>query len=132
MSIRSIKDAALIKTKALPAAAASNNTDSLDLQNVDASFESIEVEISLPALPSLVDAKTVTVTLKDSADDVTFAAIPELATLVVTGAGGVGASAARRVVRLPSSARRYLRAYVDVLAAAGDNTAKSLSLSLLF
>jgi hypothetical protein len=132
MATRSIKDAALIKTKALPAAGAANATDSIDLQKVDASFEGIEVEIAVPALPSLADTKTVTVTLKDSADNATFAAIAELATLVLTGAGGAGAAAASRVVRLPSSTRRYLRADIAVEAAGGDNTAKSATLSLLF
>lgn len=134
MSIRTRRDADLKVTKALPAAAASNNTDTIDLKAVTPGVvgERIEVELALPALPNLVDAKTVTVTLKDSADDSTYAAIAELATFVVTGAGGVGSAAATRTVRLPSSTRRYIRAYVDVLTAGGSNVASSLTMSVLF
>lgn len=132
MAIRSIKDAALIVTKALPAAAANNDSASIDLQKVDATFERIELEISVPALPALVEAKTVTITIQDSADNTTFAAIAELATLVITGGTGNGAAAASRVVRLPSTTRRYVRFNSAVLTAGGDNTAKSVTAALLF
>ena len=132
MATRFIKDAALIKSKALPAAGASASTNSIDLQAVDASFERIEVEVSIPALPNLADTKTNTTTLEDSADDSTFAAIAGLATLVQTGASGTGAAAASRTVRLPSGTRRYLRATCAVTSAGGDSTAKSVTLSLLF
>ena len=90
------------------------------------------MELSLPALPSLADGKSVTVTLKDSEDDVTFAAIAALATLEVTGGGGDGSAEVLRKVRLPSNTRRYLRADVAVDADGGDNTAKLLTIALVF
>lgn len=130
--MHSLKDVQLIKTVALPAAGASAQTDSLDLLQGSDQEAHFEVELSLPALPSLADDKSVTVTLKDSEDDASFDAIAALAALVVTGAGGSGSAAASRKVRLPSDTRRYLRADVAVEAAGGDNTAKALTLALVF
>lgn len=133
MSIHTRRDYLLSVAKALPAAAANNDSASIDLGNTTPGVvaDVIEVEIAVPALPDLVEAKTVTCTLQDSANDSSFTAITGLSTLVVTGGTGNGASAATRVVRLPSSVRRYIRVNTAVLTAGGDNTAKSVTLSLL-
>lgn len=119
---------------ALPAAGANNNSAAIDLRQETAETigESFEVQVIVPALPALVEDKTVTVTLQDSADNEAFAPIPELATLVITGGAGGGAPETIRTVRLPSSARRYLRINQAVLAAGGNNTAVSSTLQLLF
>ena len=130
--MHSLKDAQLIKTLALPAAGASGHTDTLDLLQGPDQEAHFEVELSLPALPSLVDGKSVSVTLKDSEDDVTFNAVAALAALTVTGSGGNGAAAVTRKLRIPSDTKRYLRADVEVEAAGGDNTAQRLSLALVF
>lgn len=135
MAIHTRRDAALTTTKACPAAGANHNTATLDLKSTTAGAfaDSVEVEIVIPALPSLADDKTLTVKLQDSADNTTFADIPELASLVVTGvATGKGGAAATRVVRLPSSAKRYLQANLAVASNGGDNTDKSVTVSLLF
>ena len=134
MPIHNIRDAALKVTKACPAANTNHNTDTIDLgcTNPGASVESVEVEIVIPALPDLAAGKTLTVKLQDSADGSTYADIPELAAFVVTGATTTGGSAAAtRVIRLPSSAKRYLRANLAVATAGGDNTGKSVTVSLL-
>ncbi|MEN6628163.1 MAG: Bbp16 family capsid cement protein [Sulfuricella sp.] len=133
MSIHTRRDYLLTVAKALPAAAANNDSASIDLGNTTPGVvaDAIEVEIALPALPDLVEAKTVTCTLQDSANDSSFTAITGLSTFVVTGGTGNGAPAATRVVRLPSSVRRYIRVNTAVLTAGGDNTAKSVTLSLL-
>lgn len=130
---RRLADANLTKTKALPAAAAANATDSIDLgqTTLGPAADHIEVEISIPTTPALVDDKTITLTLKDSADDSTFAAIPAIATLVQTGASSAGAAAASRRFKLPPSTRRYLRLDAAVLTAGGDNTAVSYTLKVL-
>jgi hypothetical protein len=130
---RRLQDASLIKTKALPAAAAANATDSIDLGSTTLGpvADEIEVDISIEATPALVDDKTVTLTLKDSADNSSFAAIAGLATLVTTGAASAGAAATSRRVKLPPSTRRYLRLDAAVLTAGGDNTAKSYTLKVL-
>lgn len=133
MPIHTRRDALLSVTKALPAAGANNNSDSIDLGSPTPIVvgDSIEVEVALPALANLVEDKTVTCTLQDSADDSTFAAITGLSTLVVTGKTSGGAAAASRVVRLPSSVRRYIRVNTAVLTSGGDNTASSVTFSVL-
>lgn len=130
---RRLADANLTKTKALPAAAAANYSNSIDLgqTTLGPAADHIEVEISIPATPALVDDKTIILTLKDSADDSTFTAIPAIATLTQTGAASAGAAAASRRFKLPPSCRRYLRLDAAVLTAGGDNTAVSYTLKVL-
>jgi hypothetical protein len=130
--MHALKDALLIRTLALPAAGVNATSESIDLGQVPPNEFRFEVEMELPALPSLADTKKATITLEDSADGTTFAAIPSLAALEVTGAGGAGAVAVNRRVRLPVDVRRYLRAKAAVEAAGGNNTAKSLTLALVF
>jgi len=133
MPIHNIRDAALKVTKACPAANANHNTATIDLgcKNPGASVESFEVEIAIPALPDLVDGKTLTVKLQDSADNTTFADVEQLASVVVTGADSKGSAASTVVVRLPSDVNRYVQANLAVAASGGDNTAKSVVVSLL-
>jgi hypothetical protein len=132
MAIHTRRDAALTTTKACPAAGQNHNTATIDLKSTTAGAfaDSVEVEIVIPALPSLANGKTLTVKLQDSANGSTYADIPQLAALIVTG-GTNGSAAATRVIRLPSSAKRYLRANLAVAADGGDNTGKSVTVSLL-
>jgi hypothetical protein len=131
---RFTRDSALSVNKALPAAGAANASDAIDLgaDNPGPIVDEFDVLVELPATPSLADTKTVTLTLEDSADGATFAAIPALATLVVTGAGGAGAAAATRRVKLPPDVRRYIRLGQAVASSGGDNTAVAATLSLVF
>jgi hypothetical protein len=126
---RTIKDAALIVTKALPAAAASASSDSILLGT--SIVEGQQVLLTVPATPALVDDKTITYTFEDSANDASFTAIPQLATKVSTGAGGVGAAAVEHRVCLPPTTRKYLRVTAAVLTAGGNNTGVSFTLTLL-
>jgi hypothetical protein len=130
--MHSLKDAQLTQSVALAAAGASASTPALDLSQPPPNEHAFEVELALPALTGLVDDKSITATLEDSEDGVAFAAIPELAEFTVTGSGGNGSNAATRRLRLPSSARRHLRATVATEADAGDLTAHKLSLALVF
>jgi hypothetical protein len=132
-SQRNRKDAALSVSKALPAAAANNDSDSIDLEQVyGGRIENVELEISVPALPALVEAKTVTITIQDSADDSSFAAVTGLATFVITGAVGNGAAAVSRRIKLPPITRRYVRWNQAVLTGGGDNTGVSVTGALVF
>ncbi len=128
-----IRDTNLLKTKALPAAAATNYSDSIDLgdQAPGLQHEAKQIEVAIPALPSLADAKTYTATLQDSADDSTFADVAPLAPIILTGAGGAGADAKTQLFPLPKDLRRYLRVKSVVQSAGGDNTAKSVTLSIV-
>jgi len=131
---RRLRDLSLVKTIALPAAGATAVTPSVDFGtvNLGPTGDEVEVEISRPATPSLVDAKTISDVLTDSADNVTFAAIVGgPAAIVTTGAGGVGAAVLLKRVRLPSSTRRYVRLESSVLTAGGDNTAIVSTMAVL-
>ena len=119
--IRSTIDANLAASKALPAAGAAASSASF---NIGTSVpETFQAQILAPATTALVDTKTITYVFEDSADNTTFAAIAELASLVQTGAGGTGAAAATRTVYFPPSVRQYVRVTATVLAAGGDSTA---------
>jgi hypothetical protein len=129
---RNRRDALLEVTKALPAAAANNNTDAIDLEQVaGGDLEAIEFEVSVPALPALVEDKTVTITVEDSANGTDFDALDPAITTVITGGAGNGADAKTVRFRLPSTARRHVRLNQAVLAAGGNNTGVSTTFRLL-
>jgi hypothetical protein len=133
MSNRNIKDASKQVTKALPAAAASANTDSIDLGPNPGQIENVEVEIVVEATTALVDTKDIDVKLQDSADDSSFADIAEFAdpVLKVTSDGG-GSDETKLQVRLPRTVRRYIRAVVSVETGGGSVIANNAILRLVF
>lgn len=132
-NVRNIQDAALQAVIALPAAGATAVTAGIDLgQTLGGELEGVDVVVEIPATPALVDAKVITVTVKDSADNITFAAITGLDTPTVTGvATGQGGPALERRFRLPQATRRYIRAEAAIPADGGSNIAKSMTLSVL-
>ena len=136
-NVKTLRDVNLAKSKALPAAAATNYSDSIDTGGaqpgrIEGMSESDpELLIELPATPSLVDAKTVTLTLQDSADNVTFADQADIPAMVALGAGGAGAGAISRSFKFPVGLARYVRLKQAVLTAGGDNTAISSTLSII-
>lgn len=126
-----MKDTLLTVVKALPAAAASATTDTLDLgPNGGKNLTGAELLISFPALPALVDTKKVTVTVRDSADDSTFADVVGYGNLILIGAGGAGVAATEWRLRLHDHVRQYVRIQVAVEASGGDNTAKSVTCAI--
>lgn len=130
---RNLTDAAKTVTKALPAAAANNDTDAIDLeQAIGGDIENIAFEIAVPALPALVEDKTVTIKVQDSADGSSFADLDPAISTVITGGTGNGAAAKTVRFRLPPSARRYIRLNTAVLTGGGDNTGVSLTFQALF
>jgi len=134
MSVRTIRDALLKVTKACPAANANHNSDAIDTgcTNPGAALESFELEIAIPALPSLAADKTLTVKVQDCATAAgSYTDVAELASFVVTGVSTDGSAAATRTVKLPSSIKRYIEVNLAVAASGGDNTAKSVVVSLI-
>lgn len=125
-----ISDFNFRKSLALPAAAATAYTASLDLGSTIPGpvGSGLLMRISVPATPALVDAKTITFNLQHSADNATFVNVPTTGNMVVTGAGGVGAAAAQFDFFLPPQILRYIRASAAVLTGGGDNTAVSFTL----
>lgn len=129
-----MKDVLLTATKAHPAAAAANATDGLNLGPQGGAYRGSELQLYLevPAVPALVDTKTITYTIKDSADNSSFTAIDGLATIVSTGAGGAGAAAVAKKIKLPDATRQYVRVDAAVLTAGGDNTGVSYTASIIY
>jgi hypothetical protein len=130
---RTIRDANLIKTKALPAAAATAYTASIDFvaTTLYPTNELVQANVSIPATAALVEAKTITLGFQDSADDSSFANIAGTGTLVITGGTGGAGGAGNMTINLPPATRRYVRAYATVLTGGGDNTAVSFTFELL-
>jgi hypothetical protein len=132
---RSLKDALLNVSKYLPAAAAANQSPTIDLGSVVAGEPKLlEIEVSVPALPNNTDnTKTITLRLQDSADDVTYADVGVEAAAGVgdapriecrlAGVTTTGSVAKIFRVALPSTARRYLQFTQTVASGGGDNTA---------
>lgn len=125
--IRRLTAIDLQKTKALPAAAASASTASVNFESttLGPAADDIEATISIDATPSLVDDKTIIITVEDSADDSSYTAIAGVGTLTVTGAGGAGAAAASQRFKFPPATRQYVRATAAVLTGGGSNIAKN-------
>jgi|GEM_PF-1281378 len=130
---RRLRDNVLTAVIALPAAAGTVVSPSIDFQTtvLGVAGDDLEYELNIPAAPSLADAATLICTLQDSADNVTFAAISGVGTQTMTGAGGVGAPAKLFRGRLPGATRRYFRASIIESAAGGDNSAVSATLAIL-
>lgn len=132
---RNIKDAAYVKTWALPASAStSTNSAILDIGAAAFKSEEIEAEISIPALNATIapDTRTVTLIIDSSTSSSIASVTQNLVTKVFTGAGGAGIGAQSLRVRLPSNCSRYLRATVTFGASTTDGSAVSATFQLLF
>lgn len=119
-------------SRTLPAQNSNNNSTALDLQIAAPQLagEYSEVEFYIPAT-TCATGQTITVTLQDSADNSSFAQVPEAETLVLTGASNATAATTRRW-RLPRSVRRYIRVNIACSATTGDLTAITAKLRVEF
>lgn len=139
---RQVKDATYVKTKALPAAGATNNTATFDLQ-AHAGFlpESVAVEISVPAMASHSDTtKDVTVKVQHSTDDSSYTdlddgttgLLPDI-TFTIPGVASTGTAARIVRFRLPCAGlNRYVQFNQAVTSGGPTLTGSSLTYSLLF
>jgi hypothetical protein len=125
---RNIKDAALVISKALPAAAADNTSDPFRIGS-GISLENVELEVSIPALANLVDGKTITLELVTGATSSPATVLQQL--YVATGKTGNGFDAVVKRFRLPSTCLDYIAVKQTVLTGGGDNAASSITYSLL-
>src|SRR5438105_2652903 len=134
-TIRALKDANFIFTKVLPAAAASNQTPTIDLIAVsgDPDPSLFDIEVVVPALANHTDStKTITITVQDSADNSTYANVTPLIQCQVPGVASTGSAATTFTFRLPPGIRRYVQLTQSVPTGDGNNTASSVTVSLLF
>ena len=129
-----IRDTNLKKTKALNAAAGTIYSDSIDL--IDSApgikLRNAQIEVAMPATPSLADTKTIIATIQDSADNSSFADVASLNPLTVTGASGAGAAAVTRKYKAPEDLRRYVRVKFVEASAGGDNSGVSATFSVIY
>lgn len=131
---RKFKDAQLIDTEYLPAAAATNYCASFDLKAANAFVESMQVEVAVPACPNNTDnTKTIKLTLQHSSDNVTFAdTTSPLVEMQIAGVAITGSAAVTKYFAIPSGLNRYIRFKQVVEAGGGDNTAVLVTYSLVF
>jgi len=127
-----VKDADLIKTKALPAAAGSVQTAGIYIKPGGDFLGPAELLISAPALNTtqLPDTETMTYIVEESDDDSTYNTLHDNA-LVQTGAGGAGAAAATVKVGLPTDVKKYVRVKATGSTSIGDCSGASVTMSLL-
>jgi plastocyanin len=129
---RTLRDLNLSVSIALPAQAATSNTASIDTTEANPGrLGKVEAMIELPATPSLAAGQTITLTLQDSADNVTFANSVDVPAQVVTSSGAGGALVSYQF-KFPIGMKRYIRLSQVASATAGNNTAISGMLSLVF
>ncbi len=126
-----MQDLAYTSTVALLQAGA--NTATFDLEQVTGGdIEKVVFELTSPANATLIDAKTITYTFKDSADGSNWAVVDP--TIVMTHgptSGGAGLAAKTVRFRLPPITRRYVRIEQTVTATA-TNLSGSMVAKLLF
>lgn len=110
---RNIQDASVNPVAfALPAAASTSaNSTTIDLGADAVKPENLELELSVPALSTVIVPDTRTVTyIIESCAATNFSTIDQtLMSEVATGAGGAGVGAFLKRVRLPSNCARYVR-----------------------
>jgi len=130
-----LKDASLVKSFALPNGAGSTYSAAIQVATVGEDFVAMmELLITAPALAvgDLGNADTMTYIVQHS-DDEAFTSPVDLygVCLTQTGAGGIGAVAATKRVRLPTDVKPWVRLKATN-SDANDASDKSASLSLLF
>jgi len=130
MSDRSIKDAKTTVSKVFPAAAANDNTGTIDLQVVGYKGEGYALNIAWPALANLVEAKTIIFSVQDSAYDITYVAIG--LTHTITGGAGNGLAAGNVNLRLKATTRRYVQVNRAVESGGGSNIASTNTVALVY
>lgn len=128
-----MRDQTLTKITALPAAAGTTAPAGVDLSvspRTGPLDGNAQFRITVPATPALVDAKSITFTIQDSADNSSFTAIPGVATHVTTGASSAGAAATDVLRHIPKTTRRYVRCIAAVESGGGSNIAVSYTFSV--
>jgi hypothetical protein len=127
------KDAALQVTKFLPAAAATNYSDSFDLVATGYASSSAGIIIDFPASANHTDStKSVTITLQHSSDNSSFSdfALPTIQ-LSVAGVVSTGSTAKQCLIMLPGGLDRYIRFEQVVPSGDGDLTGDEVTYSVV-
>ena len=132
---RTLVDVNLSRSLAIPAAGASATTAYLDLVTVTPGrVPNVELQLlTSAALPNLANGTTVTFTVLGSTDNgADYLPIADLPSYVLTGANATGSAALAAQVKLPIHLPRYIALQVTVEAGAGNNTAVTATIQLVF
>ena len=127
---RNIQDADLTITRALPTADGTVTSTDFDLSAAPYKGETVELEITIPALTAthLPNADTLTVTVQNGATATPTASLFSLP--VITGSTGYAGGVLR--YRLPSNVARYLNVKFVAAGGTGDISAVDATIKLLF
>ncbi|SRR6266540_438797 len=133
---RNIQDASINPAAfALPAAASSSTTSAvIDLGTDAVKGEGIELNLTVPALSTVIvpDTRTVTYIIETSTTAVFTAVAATILSVVQTGAGGAGVAAFDRRCKIPADCERYVRAKITFGASTTDGSAISATLAAKF
>lgn len=127
---RSLADALTTVTKALPAAAAANVTDLIFIGGQGPHRERLKLRATIPANSVLVADKFLTLTLHDSADGSTTAAVAGPAQ-VHTIIGATGFAADTVYFDIPAHARDYVAVSQAVETGGGSNIATVITYEIV-
>ncbi len=117
------------KTVALPAAGQSAVTAALRFTPGPLK---VEINLSLEALPNLVNTKKATVTLEHAdTEGGSYSTLETVGNMVVTGPSSGGSAAKTWRLYIPPVRKLWVRAAVAVEASGGDNTAKKLTFAVV-
>jgi hypothetical protein len=123
-----LKDAELIKARALPAGASAVVSDPIDTGISPTGKQAMDVEyaIAIPALTTaqLPNGQAITYELIGSDSEDMSSPVAVSAATTQTGAGGVGAAADRLTARLAQDAPRYVAARATKTGAADASAAE--------
>jgi hypothetical protein len=126
---RSSIDALAVVTKALPAAAANNNTDEIYVGPVGPHREKMKLRVSWPTNSVLVATKLITLTLKSGATGATANEADPTATYVITGTTGFAAGFVD--FELGQNVGEYVTVNQAVETGGGDNTGTNFTYSVV-
>ena len=122
-------DALLTVTKALPAAAANNNTDEIYVGPAGPHREGMKLRASWPANTVLVATKLLTLTLKSGATGATATEADPTATYVITGDTGFAAGFVD--FELGQNVGEYVTVNQSVETGGGSNVGTSFTYSIV-
>ena len=135
MGKRRLKDANLLLTFALPAAAStSTNSTALDTGVDNFKLEEVDLVLSVPALNATIvpDTRTVTLIIESSAASNFGTVVKTVISQTFTGAGGVGIPASEVRARIPTNGEQYYRGKITFGASTTDGSAVTAEFSAQF
>jgi hypothetical protein len=129
---RNIRDASALCTisKALPAATETNYSDAFDLGASGHRIASIDFQIDIPAIAAHVTVNNTTISVEDSADNSSFAAVDPAISTLIPGVASTGSVAKDVRFRMPPNVRQYVR-FKQVAGATDTLTASSITYRIL-